>query len=117
MALSQKSRDWLMALPAGALAFGLGPFLGGGRSAAVAMAIYVFYVVISQKWENRYDRSFWLAIAAFTVIHVAAIALIPFPQQIRPSLIVVPFGLADGLIMWAILNMLGKRSDRKKGKS
>lgn len=117
MKLSQKVRDWLVVIPAGLLAIFLIPRLGEGRAFAVAATLYVFYAVISHKWNSRNDKKFWMAIAIFTAIHVIGLVIIPFPGELRPALIGFPFVLADGLAMWAILNWLEKRSLHTRGAS
>ena len=98
-----------MVIPTGAMFLGLWPIIGQSRAFTSAASTYVFYVLISQKWERRHELWFWLSISVFALLHVIALTIISFPYQIRPALISLPFAVADGLAMWVVLGWLEKR--------
>ena len=98
-----------MVIPVGMVFFGLWPIVGQGKAFATAASIYLFYALISHKWNRRDDRNFWLAIGAFALLHVAGLMLISFPAEIRPSLAILPFMLLDGFLMWAALDWVQRR--------
>lgn len=103
------ARDWLILIPVGVVFFALSSFIGGGKSYALAATILVFYVVVSEKWDSRKNRNFWVTISMFAVVHAIGIWLINFSEEIRPGLIGLPFMFADGMAMWGVLIWIGKR--------
>lgn len=112
MQISDKARDWLMVIPTGIVFFVLWPIVGQGKSFACAAIFYVFYAIISHRWDQRRDRRFWLVLLAFALVHVVALSLIRFPAEVRPGLISLPFALLDGFIMWAILDWIKQQYPR-----
>jgi hypothetical protein len=110
--LDERSRDVLAAIPCIGLYFGLQYVMQEERAFAVSLAVYVFYVIVTQQWARRHDRRFWLTITVFALVHVLVLSVIKFPHYSGPSLISAPFVVADGLAMWWILNLLEKPSSK-----
>ena len=108
--LTERGRDYLILLPVGVLLFGLRAFIQPDRAFAVAMSVYVFYVIISREWDRRRERRFWVVMLIFAVLHVFALSLVKLPHYHVPSVaIAFPFMFADGFAMWGILNWIEKR--------
>jgi hypothetical protein len=107
--LSERQRDWLMVIPAGILFLALSNIIDQGRAFAFAAAAYVFYAVISHKWSMRSSIIFWIAIGVLIAMHIAVLSVIPFPYEIRPGLITLPFAVVDGVIMWYLLDLLERK--------
>jgi hypothetical protein len=56
--LTERARDYLMVLGVGAVFFGAWPFIGQGKALALAASIYVFYAIISHRWDSRDNARF-----------------------------------------------------------
>jgi hypothetical protein len=103
--MTERSRDYLMLLPAAVIYFGLWLLLGEGKAYAAAVVFGVFYVIISRCWDRRSDVRFWVIIGVFAFLHIGGLWLIDVPH-VNAGLIALPFALVDGLVMWAILNWI-----------
>ena len=90
------------------------------KGLAAATAFYVFAIIIQTKSETRKEslseRRFWVVVAVFAIIHVVAISIINFPE-LRAGLVSLPFALADGFIMWWLINWIERRFPRPGGRS
>lgn len=108
--LNERARDYLILIPVGVLLFGLRALIQAERAFAVAMSVYVFYVIISREWDRRREKRFWIVMLIFAVLHVVALSLVKIPHYRGPSAaIAFPFMFADGFAMWGILNWIEKR--------
>jgi O-antigen/teichoic acid export membrane protein len=108
MKIRDNVRDYLWWIPLGAILFVLWPLIAAGRALAATTAVCVFSVIISEKWDRRFDRRFWLLLGVMALAHVVALAVIPFGEP-RAGLAAVPFGFVDLLAMMAILHWAEKR--------
>ena len=73
------------------------------RAFFISMELYVFYVLISQFWNKRRETWFWIAFSFLGLIHILILSLLHIPAYDGPSLIILPFALVDGLIMYGAL--------------
>lgn len=107
--LSERKRDYLSATAIAAVFFAMMPLFGGGKAFATAAVVAVFSTIISRKWDRLRDWRLLMTLCAFAVIHILALWIIKFPEQISPSLMVLPLAVADGLVIWWVLEWLEKR--------
>lgn len=113
MNINGKARDWLVVIPVGCLFFVLWPFIGNSKAFLTACIVYVFYAIVSAMWDNRREPWFWIILGLFFLAHLAMIYIIKVPADIRPSLIVLPFALVDGLMMYGVLTLWDRRKGRR----
>jgi hypothetical protein len=99
----------LASIPAIALYLGLQHHMQDERAFAIALSTFVFYALIVVKWVSRRNAAFWMLLSAFAALHIAAITLIRLPHYPGPSIAALPFALADGLAMYAVIGWVVKR--------
>lgn len=104
----ERTRDWLATVPVIILYFLLQYFVQEERAFVTSLTVYVFYVVMSRKWNMRRCKAFWVAIGLLALVHVIIIINIQFPEYEGPSLISFPFVVSDGFLMYWILNEIDK---------
>ncbi|MGA9658088.1 MAG: hypothetical protein WBQ60_03185 [Asticcacaulis sp.] len=72
-----------------------------------AGAAYAFGIIIQTKLETRKEsireKRFWVLISVLAIIHVILLSLIHIPE-LKFGMIVLPFMLVDGFIMWWFIN-------------
>jgi hypothetical protein len=107
--LGEDRRDWLALVLDGALYIALLNLVAPGRALAAALTVGIFYVMISREWYQRTSKKFWVAVAAFAVIHLAALSILPFPDYHGPGLMLLPLALADGFAMYGVLRWVERR--------
>ena len=113
MAKRAKLIDLTVAFLGVGLYFSLQYVMQEERAFTIALVMYVFYVVVSDRWKQRYERWFQVSVAALAILHFAVLTYLSFPEYGGPSIISVPFAIADGFFIWTILNWIEKRSVRK----
>ena len=97
--------------PAIGLYLGLERYMQEERAFAIALVAFVFYALIVIKWSSRHEASFWILLAVFAAVHIVALSAIAFPHYAGPSAsVAVPFALADGLGMYALMSWFERRS-------
>jgi hypothetical protein len=107
--IDDKYHALLAAIPSVILYFALRSLMQEERAFAIAMTVFVFYALLVVKWDSRHDTRFWIAIVIFALVHVAILTIIKFPHYSGPSLIILPFALADAFAMWGVVSWLEKR--------
>lgn len=110
----ERKRDWLMLIPAAILFAVVWHFSSREKALGSAATLLLLYVVTSRMWEYRREKWFWLALAVFAAIHIAAIWLVPFRLPSGPTITyILPITMIDGFLMWGALRWLAARlSDR-----
>jgi len=108
--IDDKGHAALASIPAIGLYLGLERFMQDERAFAIALCAFVFYALIVVKWASRHEAAFWLLLSLFAALHVAALSLLDFPHYEGPSIAAVPFALADGLAMYAVIRWVERRS-------
>jgi len=69
---------------------------------------------IAIKWKLRRQRWFWVTMLAMAVLHVPVILFVPWTTSWVPAPVIVPFAIADLLVMLAILAIVGKFMEGQK---
>lgn len=72
------------------------------------VVLYTFYVLISEKWNNRKNAAFWILIALFCIIHVVVIYNLNIEGKISPAMICLPFAIVDFFVMYYIIGLYEK---------
>ena len=80
------------------------------KSLVSVVALYTFYVLISEKWENRTHVAFWSLIAVFGVIHAVAIYSLSIEGKMSPAMLCLPFAIVDFFVMYYIIGLFEKSS-------
>lgn len=88
-------------------------FISNLEKALIGSQIFcAFYIIIQTKYETRKeslnDWRFLSIIGTFAVIHIIAIWAIDFPE-FSAGMVPVPFAIADGFLMWWMLNWFERR--------
>lgn len=109
MKIDDKYHALLASVPSIIVYFGLRHVMQDERAFAIAMTVFVFYALLVVKWNSIHQVRFWILITIFAIIHVMLLSTIEFPHYSGPSLIILPFALADAFAMWGILNWFGLR--------
>jgi hypothetical protein len=108
--IDDKGHAALASIPTIGLYLGLSHYMQDERAFAVALSAFVFYALLVVKWASRREATFWMALFAFAALHVAALSLFKFPHYNGPSIAAVPFAIADGLIMYAVIGWVERCS-------
>jgi hypothetical protein len=67
---------------------------------------YLFYVLLSEKWEMRKRLWFWAMIVIFAGAHLLVIYFVRFDYRISPALVCLPIAIADFFVMYYLVNKL-----------
>lgn len=105
----QRKRDLIACVPM-VIIFALTCyFTSAERAFALAVTLYLFYVVISERWSARHNLLYWIIVLVFLVAHVTAIALFRFPPRISPAMIAMPIAVFDAVAMYYLLGIADRR--------
>ena len=63
---------------------------------------------IAIKWKLRRHMWFWITMAAIVTLHVPLILFVPWTTKWVPAPLLVPFCIADLIVMLAIVSVVGK---------
>ena len=63
------------------------------------LAIGAAAVAVRQKWEYHHRRWFWFVVAGVALMHLPILIYFVFPNRWIPALLLMPFALADYVIM------------------
>lgn len=83
------------------------------KALAFAVTFSVFLSIVQTRKTSELTPRFWIAFGALAVIHIAILSFVRMPE-LRFGLVVMPFALADGFLMWWLLNRLDRRSAEKR---
>lgn len=65
------------------------------------------WVAVSERWQERARRGFWVVVAAFALANAAAIWALPVVGPFNAGLAVsYPLGLAEGFLLYWLLGRL-----------
>jgi hypothetical protein len=67
------------------------------RPAFIAIGAAVF--AVRQKWEYHRRRWFWLVVAGVILLHLPILVYVVFPNRWIPAVLLMPFALADYVVM------------------
>jgi hypothetical protein len=73
------------------------------RALLFAVVSGVFVSIVQTRRRRRGDSGFWMLITALAIIHVVALSIIRLPE-LRFGLVVLPFALADGIVIWGLIS-------------
>ncbi|PYV17040.1 MAG: hypothetical protein DMG21_09645 [Acidobacteria bacterium] len=63
---------------------------------------------IAIKWKLRRRMWFWLTMLAIGALHVPLILFIPWTTRWIPAPVIIPFAIADLIVVLAIVSVVGK---------
>jgi hypothetical protein len=75
----------------------------------VCIAIVAAAVAVRQKWEYHHRRWFWFVIAGVILMHLPILIFFVFPNRWIPALLLMPFALADYVIMIVAIRIAAKQ--------
>lgn len=75
----------------------------------VCIAIGAAAMAVRQKWEYHQHRWFWFVVAAVALIHLPIFIYIVFLNRWIPAALLMPFALADYVIMIAAIRVAAKQ--------
>ena len=74
---------------------------GTGRAAWICLGMLV--IAVKVRWELRRKSWFWATVTLIAIIETPLIILVPWTSKWIPAVVILPFGLADGVaILWLI---------------
>lgn len=73
------------------------------------LAIGAAAVAVRQKWEYHHRRWFWVVVAGVVLMHLPILVYFVFPNRWIPALLLMPFALADYVIMIVAIRIAAKR--------
>lgn len=90
----------------------MGIFFAVGRAdlaRPVCIATVAAAVAVRQKWEYHHRRWFWSVVAGVALIHLPILMFFVFPNRWIPALLLMPFALADYVIMIVAIRFAAKQ--------
>ena len=78
------------------------------RALVLSGGFCVFFAIIQTQPAGRRDKRFWRLIGGLALFHLLLLALVPL-GQFPFGIVVLPFMLADGFAIWALLKWTEKR--------
>lgn len=75
-----------------------------GRAASVCLGM--FLVAIRIRWDLKGCSWFWAAVVSLLVLHLPLLVYVPWPGGRIPGVGLLPFGLADCLIILGVIRLL-----------
>ncbi len=69
---------------------------------------------IAIKWKLRRHLWFWITLTAIVALHVPLILSVPWTTKWVPAPVLVPFCIADLIVMLAIVSVVGKFMEGSK---
>ena len=90
-----------------------------GRFALVLptlMSLVVIVYVIFAKWELRREAWFWPVIVVVSALHVLAIIFVPWKTTSLPSIVSLPFVVADLAAVLGIFTLLDRHFNGNKSR-
>jgi hypothetical protein len=73
------------------------------------IAIVAAAIAVRQKWEYHHRRWFWFVVAGVIVMHLPILVYFVFPNRWIPALLLMPFALADYVVMIVAIRIAAKR--------
>lgn len=73
------------------------------------IAIGAAAVAVRQKWEYHHRRWFWFVVAGVALMHLPILIFFVFPNRWIPALLLMPFALADYVIMIVAIRFAAKQ--------
>lgn len=73
------------------------------------IAIVAAAVAVRQKWEYHHQQWFWVVVAAVALMHLPILIFFVFSNRWIPALLLMPFALADYVIMIVAIRFAAKR--------
>jgi hypothetical protein len=95
------------------------PFVFLGKFALVLptlMSIAAVAYIVLAKWEVRRHVWFWPLIVVVAVLHVLAIIFVPWTTTSLPSIVALPFVVADVALVLGIITFLERHFDSPKSR-
>jgi ABC-type maltose transport system permease subunit len=86
----------LSCVPVMALFFAIGR---ADLARPACLAIGATALAVRQKWEYHRRRWFWVVVAGVVMMHLPILIFFVFPNRWIPALLLMPFALADYVIM------------------
>jgi hypothetical protein len=71
-------------------------------------SLSVIVYVLFAKWELRREAWFWPLIVVVSALHVLAIIFVPWKTTSGPSIVYLPFVVADLLVVLGIITFLDR---------
>lgn len=78
------------------------------RALVFAVVFAVFLAIVQTRKPNRRGARFWAVLVALGILHAVVLSVIHLPE-VGSGLVVLPFALADGLAIWALMNWIERR--------
>ena len=73
------------------------------------VAIGAAALAVRQKWEYHHRRWFWGVVGGVVLIHLPILIFVVFPDRWIPWVLLMPFALADYVIMIVAIRFAAKR--------
>jgi hypothetical protein len=75
----------------------------------VSIAIGAAAMAVRQKWEYHQRRWFWSVVAGVALIHLPILIYVAFPNRWIPAVLLMPFAIADYIIMIVAIRIAAKQ--------
>jgi len=75
----------------------------------VFIALGAAAMAVRQKWEYHQHRWFWFVVAGVALIHLPIFIYVVFPNRWIPAVLLMPFALADYVIMIVAIRIAAKQ--------
>jgi uncharacterized membrane-anchored protein len=104
--IAERRKDLLACVPMVPLFFIVANISTIERAFVAVVSIYMFYVVISEKWSSRRSWTFWINILVFALVHIFVITMVRLPTSFKPALAVLPIAVGDVFLMYGTINII-----------
>jgi ABC-type branched-subunit amino acid transport system permease subunit len=81
-----------------------------GTGGAVSVCVIGEVTAARACWDRRHHLWFWLTLAATALIQSAVIILVPWPVTRFPGIVLLPIGLADCAVVYAVIRFVERLS-------
>lgn len=108
MIKSSRRKDFLAFVPLIPVFFLIAEISNLQKALVSVVAIYTFYVLISEKWSNKGRVGFWIIVGLFAVIHAIAIYSVTLESRISPAMIFLPLSVVDFFAMYYAIGLYEK---------